>query len=173
MSLSSMRRVVSYSDGDGGEAGVGICVWAPHLKDPLLAFCKVPPVVRDLWHRRAGNTDAYREITLIEAVGPLAVLCTFPRILKDSLWLHSIDNESAQYSLVNGSSSIMSADHVIGCTWERAARINAWPYFDRVASKSNPIDGVSRGRREGPWKRIYQVKLPMEELVPLLSGLVQ
>ena len=35
-----------------------------------------------------------------------------------------------------------------------------YPYFDRVASKANPVDGLSRGRREGPWKQVLRAVLP-------------
>ena len=42
-----------------------------------------------------------------------------------------------------------------------------YPYFDRVASKANPVDGLSRGRKEGPWRQIIKAKLPenLEELL--------
>ena len=51
---------------------------------------------------------------------------------------------------------------VIGETWRRIQKLNAAPYFDRVASESNPVDGLSRGRREGPWQRIITAQLPTD-----------
>ena len=42
-------------------------------------------------------------------------------------------------------------------------------YFDRVASESKPVDGLSRGRREGPWQRIVKAKLP-DDLDRLLEA---
>ena len=76
--------------------------------------------------------------------------------------MHFIDNVAAEYALVKGSSSIRSGDVVIGETWRRIQKLNVAPYFDRVASESNPVDGLSRGRREGPWQRIVTAKLPKE-----------
>ena len=62
--------------------------------------------------------------------------------------MHFIDNVAAEYALVNGSSS------------RRIQKLNVAPYFDRVASESNPVDGLSRGRREGPWQRIFTAQFP-------------
>ena len=111
----------------------------------------------------------YRDIFQIEAIGPLALLCTFPNLLKNSVWVHFIDNVAAEYALVKGSSSIKSGDVVIGETWRRIQKLNVAPYFDRVASSSNPVDGLSRGRREGPWQRIVKAKLP-DDLDRLLEA---
>ena len=111
----------------------------------------------------------HRDIFQIEAIGPLALLCTFPNLLKNSVWVHFIDNVAAEYALVKGSSSIKSGDVVIGETWRRIQKLNVAPYFDRVASSSNPVDGLSRGRREGPWQRIVKAKLP-DDLDRLLEA---
>ena len=96
-------------------------------------------------------------------------MCTFPKYLRDSLWVHFIDNVAAEYALVKGSSSIRSGDVVVGETWRWIQKLNVAPYFDRVASESNPVDGLSRGRREGPWQRVYKAKLP-DDLDRLLEA---
>ena len=124
----------------------------------MAAFCEIPPYIRELWGRRCADDS---DIFLIEAIGPLAILETFPKLLKNCLWIHYIDNVAAQYSLVRGSSSIGCGDVVVGETWRRIQRLGIYPYFDRVASKSNPVDGLSRGRREGPWVQVVQAKLPV------------
>ena len=85
--------------------------------------------------------------------------------MKNALWLHFIDNTSAQYSLVRGSSSVQSGDHVIGLTWQMSAQLGTYPYYDRVHTKSNPIDGVSRGDFTGPWGRVYTAKLPINAIL--------
>ena len=105
-------------------------------------------------------SDEWRDIFLIEAIGPLAILTTFPKILKGTVWTHYIDNIGAEYSLVKGSSSTKAGDIVVGETWRRIAELDIYPYFDRVASESNPVDGLSRGRRDGPWQRVTKAKLP-------------
>ena len=38
-----------------------------------------------------------------------------------------------------------------GTTWAKIAMINACPWFDRVDTKSNPVDGLSRGDLSGNW----------------------
>ena len=45
--------------------------------------------------------------------------------------------------------------------------MNIHAYFDRVASESNLVDGLSRGRSAGPWERVLKARLPanLEELL--------
>ena len=43
---------------------------------------------------------------------------------------------------------------VVGKAWEIVARRRLFPWFDRVDTKSNPVDGLSRGRMEGPWLKV-------------------
>ena len=107
------------------------------------------------------------DIYLIEAIGPLSILLTFPNLVQNSLWIHFIDNEAAQYALVRGSSSINAGDVVVGETWRKIQALRTFAYFDRVESKANPVDGLSRGRWEGPWQQILRAKLPtnLEELL--------
>ena len=40
--------------------------------------------------------------------------------------------------------------------------------FDRVESSANPIDGVSRGKMEGPWGEVIMANVP-KGLSPVLS----
>ena len=76
--------------------------------------------------------------------------------------LHSLELRlvAAQYSLIKGSSSISCGDVVVGETWRRIQRLGVHAYFDRVESKANPVDGLSRGRSEGPWQQVLPAKLP-------------
>ena len=114
--LDKLDVVVSYSDGEGADAGLGVAVWSSRCKDgPQAAYCEIPTAIRKLWSRQ--RDEGFNDIFLIEAIGPLAILATFSKILKGSLWLHYIDNVAAEYSLVNGSSSIRTGDVVVGETW--------------------------------------------------------
>ena len=98
----------------------------------------------------------------MEAIGPLLVLCTYPHLLRGAAWVHYIHNTAAQHALLRGSSSIYSGDHLMGLTWGLAADLDGWPYFDRVHTKSNPIDGVSRGDFEGPWSIVTRAVVPLQ-----------
>ena len=41
LALAHMKRVVSYSDGKGDGAGVGVCVWATGMAKPLAAYLAI------------------------------------------------------------------------------------------------------------------------------------
>ena len=142
-SIQSRPLVVTYSDGEGDTVGVGVCIYSSKLTLPLAAFTRVPDLIRRLWSRRAG-TGAYHEILRIEAIGPLVLLHNYPAILRGSAWVHYIDNTASQHALLSG-------DHVVGATWAQSAALDCWPYFERVHTKSNPIDGVNSGDFSGPW----------------------
>ena len=167
-SLLAMPTIISYSDGEGGSAGVGVAAWVPWLSTPVAAFCMVPDEVRSLWAKMAGKLD-YRDIYLIEAVGPLILLMAFPRIMRNVMWIHFIDNESAESALISGSSSLLAADHVVGLTWEICSERTLYPYFDRVASADNPVDALSRGDMSGPWTGVERVAFPTARLMELAN----
>ena len=158
--------VISYSDGEGGSAGVGAAAWFPGHKRPVAVFSFVPQRIRDLWSRMAAKPE-YKDIFLVEAVGPLILLTAFPKLLRDALWLHFIDNSAAEASLISGSSGLQAADHIVGLTWEISGRRRLWPYFDRVASSSNPVDGLSRGDFKGQWRGVHNVEFPLADLLQL------
>ena len=132
----------------------------------MAAYCEVPDRIRALWARMADKND-YKDIFLVEAIGPLILLTAFPKLLRDALWLHFIDNSAAEASLVSGSSRLDAADHIVGMTWELAGRRRLWQFFDRVESKSNPVDGLSRGDFQGPWQGVATVAFPMADLIGL------
>ena len=161
--LDAMDVAVSYSDGEGDKAGLGVAVWSARCPGaPLAAFCEIPESIRRLWDSQREAEAQSSDIFLIEAIGPLVLLQTYPNILKNSLWLHFIDNEAAQHSLVKGSSSIACGDVVVGETWRKIQRLGIYPYFDRVESKANPVDGLSRGRAVGPWNHIDKAVIPAD-----------
>ena len=53
--------------------------------------------------------------------------------------------------MVKGGSRVSGTDTIAGMTWRKIAKINACPWFDRVDTKSNPVDGLSRGVLDGDW----------------------
>ena len=93
------------------------------------------------------------DIFEIEAIGPLIAVCTWPHIIQEALWMHSIDNNSALAVMVRGSGSIHSADVIAGMVWSRVAH-RCRPWLERVESTANPVDGLSRGKLKGPWDLI-------------------
>ena len=68
-----------------------------------------------MWADMAGVAD-YKDVFLVEGAGLLLLLCTFPRVMRNALWLHFIDNTAAEASLVSGTSALPAADHLVGLT---------------------------------------------------------
>ena len=169
-SLESLPCVVSYSDGEGGSAGIGAALWHPHHPRPLAAYAKVPVMIREQW-RVIQSSVGFEDIFLVEALGPLLLLTAFPKILSQCLWIHFIDNSAAEASLIRGASSSDLGDHVVGLTWSLIQKRLLWTYFDRVGTKANPVDGLSRRRFGGPWEWVRQIPFPVEHLVDFALSL--
>ena len=74
------------------------------------------------------------------------------------------DNAPLLSCLVNGSSSVCEGDVIIGETWSRIQGLGAFPWFDRVDSAANPVDGLSRGRLSGPWRSVDRLAFPVSLL---------
>ena len=45
------------------------------------------------------------------------------------------------------------------------------PWFDRVASASNPVDGLSRGEVAGPWSFVQRASAPKGLLMAITAEL--
>ena len=171
IALSSIDICISYSDGEGELAGVGIAVWSPRNRYvPVAAYMQIPSEVRELWSM--GNGTNRSDIFQIEAVGPLLVLSTFPNMVRNLLWVHFIDNVASQHALIKGSSSIAAGDVLVGHTWQKIRKLHVWAYFDRVASSSNPVDGLSRRDHRGPWGEVHATSVPADMIRDLQQAAV-
>ena len=149
--LSERHTNVSCSDGEGSKAGVGVASWKNGTQVVRAGVHRVPGEVRMLWDGQK-KLGCFNGIFEIEAVGPLVLLENFPDLFQGSLWLHFLDNAAALSNLINGSSFVTQGDILIGATWSQVQSLQVFPWFDRVDSKSNPVDGLSRGQLDGPWK---------------------
>ena len=69
------------------------------------------------------------------------------------------DNEAALATLVKGPSSVLSGEVITAFTHSLISKSGLWPLFDRVASKDNPVDQLSRGKTDGPW-RLVDIEFP-------------
>ena len=169
--------IVTYSDGEGADAGVAIAAWSRDLIGPIpiAGFMEIPDEIRFLWdHQRNRAAEwarscpdlAYEDIVEIEAIAPLLILHNWGHLLRGALWIHFIDNNSALGALVKGSSSVCQQELLVGHTWSRIAKIDVLPWFDRVDSKSNPVDGLSRKDFSGEWlwQRISFPEYVLEDL---------
>ena len=116
--------------------------------------------MRRLWSIQKNSyweDDEFRDIIEIEAIGPLLILYNWPWLLRDALWINFFDNNGALGALVRGSSSVHEQDLIVGETWSLIASNRVLAWFDRVDSKSNPVDGISRKDFSGiwQWRQIY------------------
>ena len=59
--LSARRRIVSYSDGEGSEAGVGVALWEYETQVVRAGVIRVPEEVRILWDHQK-NLDGFNDI---------------------------------------------------------------------------------------------------------------
>ena len=100
-SMKDMPKLVSYSDGEGDKAGVGIAVWFPCGRC-IGGYIQLPHEVRGVWSR-ASTAGADFDIFEIEAVGPALILWNWLKLFPPNcLWIHFIDNDNASASLVKG-----------------------------------------------------------------------
>ena len=161
LDLNTVPVAVSYSDGEGS-GGVGAAVWLPDGRC-LGGYIMVPECIRELWSRqREAGGDMY-DIYELEALGPAIVMHNWGHLMQGCMWLHFIDNECALASLVRGASSVLSADIIAAYTSSQVAQRSVWAWYDRVDTASNPVDGLSRGRLEGPWS-LQVIEIPPELL---------
>ena len=54
---------------------------------------------------------------------------------------------------------VLSGEVIVGLTHELAAELGVIGWFDRVDSASNPVDKLSRGKMDGPWK-LQRIRFP-------------
>ena len=83
----------------------------------------------------------------MEAASAPVALCTWPE-LTDGLWIHFTDNSSAEATLAKGSSKANGMNVIAEYTWTTAAERRLYLWADRVSTKDNPTDGLSRGNYE-------------------------
>ena len=57
-------------------------------------FAEVPAAIRRLWARCAG-TGAYHDICMVEAIGPLLLLCTYPSLQQGVAGLNTLGSLSS------------------------------------------------------------------------------
>ena len=99
---------ISYSDGEGDTAGVGVALWLPG-GDCIGGYLRVPSSLRLMWSKKRSLEET-RDIFQVEAVGPLLILHNWGHMIRGHLWLHFIDNEGSLAALAKGSSSVMSGE---------------------------------------------------------------
>ena len=83
-------------------------------------------------------------IFLLEAVAQMLALFACGSMLSGPYYSF-VDNTAAQFALVKGFTSDPAVNVLSSIFWATAAEIGAGPWFERVTSKANPADAISRG----------------------------
>ena len=122
------------SDGEG-TGSVAAAIWSPlapgGVHQPRWFQIDLPPSVLEAWSQ-STDLEPQRHINKIEAIVPAICLCTWPNLIRGSLWLHFIDNDGALACLVSGCSRNSSLSAVVDYTWAQIPALGCWPWFERV-----------------------------------------
>ena len=100
-------------------------------------------------------------LEIFAQVLPAVVLARF----LPEIFISFVDNEAGRFALEKGYGRDQSINGVLAAYWSLAARMNWYPHFERVPSKANVSDGISRADlsraiAEG-WTRIHS---PLSEV---------
>lgn len=132
--MSGRNLIVSYTAGEGADAGVGVAVWSDQLQCPEAGRIDIPPSIRGLWAgQRLRATGMYHDIQEVEAIGPLLVMSTWPHLLKEAVWLHFIDSNAALACLIKGSSTCLGTATLVGMTWHHVGKLQVLTVSTRRA----------------------------------------
>ena len=110
---------------------------ADRASPPLYASGSVPPAVL----QRFATRQAF--IFILEALAQCLPLWALGPALAGPYWSF-VDNTAAQHALTRGYSGNAAANAVISAFWVAASVYAASPWFERVPSKANISDAVSR-----------------------------
>ena len=131
---------ITISDGEGS-GNIGIALYKPRDSKfrPRATYGKLPAEWRDTWLQ-----DKTTMINEVEAASAAVALATWPA-LADGLWLHAVDNTSAEATLVSGVSSVLGLNRISHYVWATARQRRLYLWATRVPTKDNPLDKLSRG----------------------------
>ena len=138
--------VITLSDGEG-TGSVAAAIWSPLAPGGVHQLrwfqLDLPPSALYAWSE-GKELEPQRHINKIEAIVPAICLCTWSHLIRGSLWVHFIDNDGALACLVSGYSKSSSLSAIVDYTWAQIPVLGCWPWFERVPSKCNIVDGLPR-----------------------------
>ena len=150
---------ITVTDGEG-TGWVGLLYLRP--RDPTWVPQAARVCLPEKW-RQTWQQDKSTDINEIEAASAPIALTTWPE-LTDGLWLHFVDNSSAENTLAKGSSRATSMNTIAEFTWRTAAERRLYLWADRVATGDNPVDGLSRGKFDNHGEHWRYVEAVLPEL---------
>jgi hypothetical protein len=109
--------------------------------NPLCFGFEIDPVVSNAW---ALEGQKEQLVTEAEIYPVLIAMKTWQSTLKECKPIIFVDSNPAKHCLVRGTSNVSTCAKLIKSIYEEIDRLQTFPWFSRVPSKSNPADAPSR-----------------------------
>ena len=174
--LDDKDPIVIFSDGaceptaDGVCVGAGIVVIDCCSKESFTCETPIPEAVVRHWSR-AGKTQL---VAIAELWPVLVVFSSHGKTWQGRRVLCFIDNNSIRDALLKGSSNKIDLFSMLSLISHEVAQHGFWPWYARIASKSNPGDLPSRGRAKEASERFgAKLKEPLNLDEHLQNSLLQ
>ncbi len=147
MARRAEEPTLLFTDGaaETGKVSGGVVIFSVAFGDPRPRYLVLAPpeAIAQQW-TEGGLKQA---IAQAELFPQLVARLSYPEAFQNMLVLAFIDNDSVRFGLVAGSSPVLCSARLIGAVWAFDAVHGAEPWYDRIASPSNPSDAPSRGDR--------------------------
>lgn len=138
--------LLTFTDGawESGAAGAGAVVYDPSLGRTFSFEIEVPKKLIDLWVAETGE----QIISQIEMFALLCVRFKYADRLHNRVGISWIDNESAKYACIKGTS--LSHSMLVLCRVLQQIEVEkpSSVWYERVSSHSNPGDMPSRSQND-------------------------
>ena len=138
------RPVCIFTDGaaeEGTPPTAAAMIWDPESGIKEFFRYNVPGALVRHW-KSDGKTQVINQVEL----HPILCACVkWKDQLSNRNVLFFIDNESAKFGLISGSSPAQVSQELISAVWFQLVGVGAFPWFARVPSCCNPADAPSRG----------------------------
>jgi len=128
-------------EGEGrNEVTIGGLIVDP-TSGPMECFgLAVPPALVAVW-KEGGREQVIGQAEIL----PVFVAeATWGWRLRGRRVVHYVDNESAKFALIKGTSPQEVSSTILDAFWTLEAKLGTSSWFDRVRSESNPADAPSR-----------------------------
>ena len=143
---ATRNSLLIFTDGawESQKASAGAVVFDPDNGKLSVFEIKVPDALVDLWLSDTGE----QIISQIEMFAALCTRCKFSDRLFNRMGIAWIDNESAKYSCIKGTSTSFSMQALCRVMQQLEIERPSTMWYERVASHSNPGDLPSRQQVE-------------------------
>ena len=145
LTCSDQRPVVIFTDGAcEGESydvvTVGGVIYDPITGTPECFGLRVPEHTVKSW-KAEGKEQVIGQAELL----PVYIAkCTWSSRVRGRRVLHFVDNDSAKFALIKGTSAREDSARILDAFWQLEVQLGTYSWFDRVRSESNPADA--------PWR---------------------